>query len=234
MCTPGVRLLSLLTHRHVRSSAVSVVNWLDCASYCTCERVAPCRYVRIHSADRGCRLGLRQLRIVPAWRDGPRVGIRLLRVHIPRQSSSGFRARRVHCAAGRSVRISVRCRLPCTVQRDAVRQLASASLARRVRHTLRPSPPRVHPSRYANEVIGVYTDIVDEMLGKECSACLNTESTIELQVMAANAQNFGGEIAYVVLSFLQARLLPLPSFGGCAAWLCGQQSCCGALALALP
>ncbi len=63
------------------------------------------------------------------------------------------------------------------------------------------------PLRYAVEILGVYTDIVDEMMSKQCSVCLNTEQTIEAQVLAAHSQNYAGEVAYVVLSVLQARPL---------------------------
>eukprot|EP00750_Incisomonas_marina_P019511 INCI3475.1.p1 GENE.INCI3475.1~~INCI3475.1.p1 ORF type:complete len:208 (+),score=35.62 INCI3475.1:123-746(+) len=65
---------------------------------------------------------------------------------------------------------------------------------------------------YAVEILGIYEEVVDEILTKECSDCLNTEDTIEAQVLVANSQNFGGEAAFLVLSILQVILLGIGCF----------------------
>jgi len=60
---------------------------------------------------------------------------------------------------------------------------------------------------FANEIMSIYEDIIDEMLTSECTSCMETEDIIQSTMVDANSQNYGAEAAYCILSVVQV--------GGC-------------------
>lgn len=69
--------------------------------------------------------------------------------------------------------------------------------------------------KYAQDVLEIYEEIIDEMLTTSCLNCMNAEDIIETQVLDANTQNFAGEATFTVLSVLQLVVMGV----GCAVYL---------------